>query len=266
MQRFRAAMVIVTAGLMTFVIVFTLLEVTRSEAAPVPPVGVPAPLAGTSARATDSLTASLASSTIAIGVPIAGSELLLGDVQSGDRLDVLASLPSPGDGRPVTAVVVRGATVLQPATRTDPLLLEVSAPDGLALAHLVLGGTRLGYIVWSANGGSPPQTQPLDEQAARLLLGLAAPTTQAEPPARPAPTAVEAPPATLTPVPLATSTPASARLGRVGGFLYQVQPGDTWESIAATFGRAVPELKQWNRTSADDDVLVPQTLLFIPES
>jgi hypothetical protein len=182
-------------------------------------------------------------------------------VQPGDRLDVLASLPSPGDGRPVTAVVVRGATVLAATSTSDPLLLEMSAPDAMAVAHLVLDGTRLGYIVWSANGGTPPESQPLDERTVRSLLGLAPTGNQTEPRASPSPTT----PAVPTPASTAIPASPSSTLPRYGGFLYQTQPGDTWASVASTFGLTVTELKHWNETATDLD-LNPVTLLFIPRS
>jgi hypothetical protein len=255
---------IVSAGVITFGVVFTLLQVTRSEAAPGQSIGDVSPTL-VAARAKSSLASNMVAGAVAVGVPITGSELLLRDVQPGDRLDVLASMPSPADGRPVTAVIVRGATVLEPATAGEPLLLEVSAPDAIALAHLVLGGTRLGYVVWSANGGSPPEIPPLDERTARSLLGLAPIVNQLQSQASASPTATAAPPATPTPIATLTPTPPSSTQARAGGFLYQVQPGDTWESIAGVFGLSVSELKHWNQTSADLD-LAPRTLLFIPTS
>lgn len=252
MRPSRAALLIMTVGLLTFGIVFTLLQVTRSEAAPGQvTVVAPPPTITPIIRDNNSAAAKLAAGALAVGVPISGSELLLRDVQSGDRLDVLASLPAPDDGRPVTAVVVRGATVLEPVTPNSPLLLQVSADDAMVLVHLVSSGTHLGYIVWSANGGSPAPTQPLDERTARLLLGLA-------------PTAAAASPQVVpTAASTATPTPPSLAEPRFGGFLYAVQEGDTWESIAALFGLSVAELKHWNETSADLD-LAPRTLLFIP--
>src|SRR6266571_2024113 len=265
MPRVRAGLVIVCAGVLTFGVVFTLLQVTRSEAAPGQLVQVPTPTLVPRGLAKDSLAPRVVAGTIAIGVPITGSEVLLRDVQAGDRLDVLASLPAPGDGRPITAVVVRGATVLVPASASDPLLLEMSVPDGMAVAHLVLGGTHLGYIVWSANGASPPESQPLDERTARALLGLAPPASQVEPQASPSPTAVALVQVIPTPAPTATPAPSSSAQPRFGGFLYQTQPGDTWESIASTFGLSVTELRHWNETSGDQD-LAPRTLLFIPRS
>src|SRR5260370_14306964 len=93
----RAVLVIACAGLLTFGVVFTLLQVTRSEAAPGQPVVVSTPTLAPGVLAKDSLAVKMAAGRIAIGVPITGSERLLRDVQPGDRLDVLASLPSPGD-------------------------------------------------------------------------------------------------------------------------------------------------------------------------
>jgi len=267
--RVRAGLVIVCAGVLTFGVVFTLLQVSRSEAAPGQLVIAPTPTLVLRPLAKDSAAGKMSAGTVAIGVPITGSDVLLRDVQTGDRLDVLASLPAPGDGRPVTAVVVRGATVLAAATASDPLLLQMSAPDAMAVAHLVLGGTRLGYIVWSANaiGGSPLESQPLDERTARTLLGLAPTVSQAAPHASPSPvpTASPAPQVVPTPAPTATPAPASSAPPRFGGFLYQTQPGDSWESIASTFGLSVVELQHWHDTAGDRD-LAPRTLLFIPRS
>jgi hypothetical protein len=267
MPRLRAGLVVICAGILTFGVVFTLLQVSRSEAAPGQLVIAPTPTVVLRALAKDSLAGKIGTGTVAIGVPITGSDVLLRDVQAGDRLDVLASLPAPADGRPVTAIVVRGATVLVPATPTDPLLLQMSTPDAMAVAHLVLGGTRLGYIVWSANGGSPPQSQPLDERTARSLLGLAPTANQTEPLASPSPSPTTAAVVQVIPtqVPPATPAPSSSAPPRFGGFLYQTQPGDSWESVATTFGLSVIELKHWNETSGDQD-LAPRTLLFIPRS
>jgi LysM repeat protein len=309
MRTHRAALVIVCAGLLTFGIVFALLAVGRLVAAPAPatvvvvatPDAVPTPIQPVP-RATDSLAPSLAAGHVAIGVPSAGSEPLLQGVQPGDRLDVLASLPSPDDTRPVTAVVVRGATVVRPASTSDPLLLEVSSADAVVLAHLVLGETHLSFIVWSNAGSPPAQQQPLDEQTARSLLGLPAVTTTSQPMPTPAPV-----PATPNPIAAATAVPTTylytvqpgesmdsiaARLGidagalwwvnrgdlaplaplvagsplrvpLLPGFLYQIQPGDTWDSVAATF--ALPAATLRLRNGMADDAAMPTVgLVFIP--
>jgi hypothetical protein len=247
----RAALAIVGAGLLTFGVVFTLLQVTRLAAAPSQVVAEPSPTLTQLVRATDSVATQLVDGQSAVGVPITGSEPLLRDVQPGDRLDVVASLPSPDDGRPVTGVVVRGATVLRQGTSSDPLLLEVSPEDAMTLAHLVLGGTRLGYTVWPSNGSAPIEPRPLDERAARAALGLA-------PVATLVPTAA---PTEVTP-PAPAATPLAVR---GAGFLYQAQQGDTWESVAATFSISAGLLRQWNEAPSDAG-LGPGTMLFIPRT
>jgi hypothetical protein len=164
----------VVIGVVTFGVVFTLLQVKRSDAAPgqAAVVAQPthAPLLPT--LAADSLAPALTLGRSAVGVPVVGSETLLRELQPGDRLDVYASLSSPPDGRLMTAVVVRGATVLRQSSIGEPLLLDVEARDAIVLAHVVLSGTRLGYAVWPAGGGSPAEPPPLDERTARALLGL----------------------------------------------------------------------------------------------
>jgi hypothetical protein len=243
----RAALVIISAGLLTFGLVFALLQVTRSVAAPDQSVVVSPPTPEVISAGVDSLAARIGAGQTAFGVPLAGSEPLLRDLQPGDRLDVLASLPSPDDGRPVSAVIVRGATVLRAATSGDPLMLQVSASDAIALAHLVLGGTRLSYSVWPTNGVGPPVAKPLDEQSARALLGLGPVPSDRTPRADPTPP----PPAGVAAVP------------RLGGFLYQAQPGDTWDSVAAIFSVSAAELRRVNEASPDGG-LDPWSLLFIP--
>jgi hypothetical protein len=242
----RAALVIIGAGLLTFGAVFTLLEFSPSAAAPSQLPPMPAPT--NTALATDSFAAKLHPGELAVGVPIAGAEALLRDMQPGDRLDIIASLTAASDAQSVTAVVVRGATVLRSPTATDPLLVEVSGADAMALAHLVLGGTRLSYIIWPSNGGgSVSEPRLLDERTARSLLGLAASPTAG-------PTEAAA---------VATLTPPAAQPAHGSGFLYQVQAGDTWEAIAATFGLPVALVRAWNEIAADEDP-IPGRLVFIP--
>jgi hypothetical protein len=258
---YRAAVVIIAAGLLTFGVVFTLLQVSRSDAAagsasaPPTPTAEPQP---SIARAPDSLAPRIAAGQSAVGVPIAGAESLLRDLQPGDRLDVLASLPAGQEGRPVTAVVVRGATVLRPATSTDPLLVEVPSQEAIILAHLVLGGTRLGYLVWPANGAPPPEPQPIDERTARALLGLTPVPRAPEPTATPAAAATAAP-RNATPSP----TPTAAAAASTSGFIYQAQPSDTWDSVASTFKLSPDDLRRWNEAPPDAP-LEPGTLLFVP--
>jgi spore germination protein YaaH len=66
-------------------------------------------------------------------------------------------------------------------------------------------------------------------------------------------------PVTAQSAPQATPTP----VGPASGFLYQVQPSDSWDSIAATFGVTARELRQWNEAGGDGDP-VPGSLVFIP--
>ena len=252
-------MLIALAGLLTFGVVFTLLEYGRSEAAPGKAQVAPAPDATSTPApvvAADSLAARVQAGRVALGVPITGSEVLLRDAQPGDRLDILASLTSAQDAQPVTAVVVHGATVLRPPSSSDPLLVEVQPPDAIALAHLVMGGTRLGYIVWPGGGNDPVSAEPpaLDVRSARSLLGLPVTATvvsRVEPTVPPVPTRAAQPPA-VTPEPRTGS-----------GFLYQVQTGDTWDSIAATFGLPAAQLREWNEVGSDEDPTSGR-LVFIP--
>jgi LysM repeat protein len=300
MRSSRAALVIVGVGFLTFGVVFTVLLMSQSETAP-----DSAPLAVTTAvltvgPASDSVALTMAAGQVAVGVPSVGSEPLLLSALAGDRLDVLASLPSPADSRPVTVVVVSGATVLRSATPTDPLLLEVSGPDAIVLAHLVLGGTHLAYTVWPA-GGNPPRQQPLDERTARALLGLPPLPGSSQPTAEPSPIPVP----TQTPSPIATPrsetytvqageslysvasrlgvdpgalwwanrslvdptiplvTGTSLQVPIFAGFLYQVQTGDTWDSLAALFDMPASDL--WQRNELTEDAsLVSGMLLFVP--
>lgn len=250
----RATLVIAGIGLLTFGVVFSLLEFSPSRAAPsaavvVPPVFSPTPVLQ---MAPDSLAPAVQAGHEAVGVPISGSpvEALLRDMQAGDRLDVLATFAPSDAAQPLTAVVVHGATVLRPPTSADPLLLDVTSSDAVVLAHLILGGTHLGYVVWPTNGSSLSLPPVLDERTARALLGL---------PVTPAPPAI-AP----TPTPLVVVLPTSLP-GPGSGFLYQAQPGDTWDGIARIFGISVGQLRQWNEAVGDADP-VPGRLVFIPRS
>jgi LysM repeat protein len=291
MPGYRSALVVVCVGLITFGTVFGLLQGSQSVPPPAAPTPTPAPLP--LGPSSDSPALGMVAGQTAVGVPSGGSELLLQAARPGDRLDVLASLPSPADSRPITVVVVSGATVLRPATLTDPLLLQVSGPDAMVLAHLVLGGTHLLYTVWPA-GADPQAPAPLDERTARALLGLP-PLPGA---AQPNPTPVPAPAAPALPVsytvqPGESLYSAASRLGvdagalwwanrslvdptvplvagsilqvpLFSGFLYQVQDGDTWDSVAATFGLPAADLRRRNELP-DNSALVSGMLLFIPK-
>jgi len=312
----RAGLAIVCAGLLTFVVTYALLEAvwTRAAAEPANVTNVPGPSPTPAvAVAADSLAPRIAAGDVGVGLPTAGAESLLRDVRVGDRLNVLASVAG-GDGRPVTAVVVSGATVLQPASGDGPLVLEVSAADGLALAHLVLGGTHLSYAVVPA-GATPEASAPLDAAQARARLGLrgpqatSAPTAPATAVATPVPTAAP-PPQPPQSQPTATPGPSGGYTVQPGdtvesiaaqldvdpgalwwanrsvldagplagplepgmqlavpsvrGFLYQVQPGDSWDSIGSTFNLPGTILRALNQPSGTDPP-APGALVFIPQ-
>lgn len=253
---------IIAAGVLTFGVVFSLLELAHFKPEPGQTEVTPLPrsasmLAPTPAVAVDpeSFAPRIAPGDVALGVPVGGSEALLHAVHQGDRLDIVASLASPRDGQPLTAVVVRGATVLQPPTNGDPLLVQVGQQDADMVAHLVMAGTHLGFILWPANANADPETPPvLDDRTVRAALGLLAPPT-------PAPAATAAP--------LPTSPPSSAvplaQAATDSGFLYQVQKNDTWESIAAIFGISVDAVRQWNEAT-NEAPPAPGRLVFIPRS
>ena len=62
-------------------------------------------------------------------------------------------------------------------------------------------------------------------------------------------------------VPLVAGT--NLRVPLSAGFLYQVQPGDTWDSVAATFGMPASDL--WLRNELPENAsLVSGMLLLIP--
>jgi len=245
-------LIILAVGILTFGIAFSLLEFSPSRAEPGQSVPTEPPAPTVIPVAADSLEPSIQAGNLAIGVPVAGSEALLRNVQPGDRLDIVASLTPPATGTPFTTVLVRGATVIRTSGPTDPLLVEVAAPDAVLLAHVILRGTHLGYILWPANGSfalaTPP---PIDDRTARDALGLAQPTNV------PTPTA---PATTVVPVPAPTF-----QAGPGSGFLYQVQPNDTWDGIAAIFGVPVSELRQWNEVAGQTDP-TPGSLVFIPRA
>jgi LysM repeat protein len=121
----------------------------------------------------------------------------------------------------------------------------VGAPDAVMLAHLVMDGTHLAYVLWPASATLPDATPPpLDDRAVRAALGLSTAT--------PAATTASAP---LEPTPTPT--------GPASGFLYQVQPNDTWNGIAVLFGVSADELRRWNEAIGQDDP-APGSLVFIP--
>ena len=95
MRTYRAALLIIGIGLLTFGAMFTLLQVTRSEAAPSQSAAALA-LPADNALAVSSFALRMAPGEIAVGLPSCGSEPVLRTLQPGARIDVLASLPSRG--------------------------------------------------------------------------------------------------------------------------------------------------------------------------
>jgi hypothetical protein len=232
------------AGLATFVAVYVVLQPGASRPAPVAPTAAPTPV--------NALATRLDADHVAVGLPTGSAAPLVTGLAPGARLNVLASLQDPDTGRPLTAVIARGATVIQ-ADR-EPLLVSVDPSDAIALAHLVLGGTSLSYAVWA--GGQPPaDTPPMDERTARALLGLPAPT----PTPSPEPTQ---PPATATPVPSPTPLPVrtSAAADR-----YVVQPGDTLSSIAVQLGIDRQRMHEANPNVSETEELPAGMQLVVPQ-
>lgn len=152
----RPTLVVIGVGLLTFLLVFASLDLSGATTAPDQAETAQAPAESALPIATDSVAAQVRPAGVAVGVPTGGSEPLLRNVRPGDHLDILATLPSTNNDRPITAVIVRGATVLRSAESGDPLLLEVAAPDAMELAHVVLSGTHLSYLVWSPAATPPP--------------------------------------------------------------------------------------------------------------
>ena len=107
--------------------------------------------------ARDSFSNRIAAGKVIIGVPALGQEALLLELRPGDVVNVSAILPG-GSGQTSTGgTVVDRATVLRQAGRSGaPLLLEVSAEESLALAHLIGRGARLTYALWSSGPTSSP--------------------------------------------------------------------------------------------------------------
>ncbi|HEU5326754.1 MAG: LysM peptidoglycan-binding domain-containing protein [Thermomicrobiales bacterium] len=84
-------------------------------------------------------------------------------------------------------------------------------------------------------------------------------TAPSPPPTAPPPTAPPAPTATKGPPKSATATPAQ---GTPPGKRYEIQPGDTIESIAAQFGVTVQDLIDANRLQHPDLLQVGQIMII----
>jgi LysM repeat protein len=249
-------MAIAAAGLLTFVVVYVALQLaTRPpEVQPLVPVG--------SVRAADSLSPRIGAGLVALALPLSGAEPLIRDLRPGARLNVLANVTEPGKSRQLSAVVARGATVVEALSSTTPLLVEIEPADAVVLAHLMLGGARLSGIVWQG-GVAPAEELPLDARSARALLGLPALATPTpEPTSTPPPTATPQPGPTSTALPVASPTPRPN--GPVAD-RYVVQPGDSLASVASQLGVDLDRLRVANPNLSDTEPLPPGMQLVVPQ-
>src|SRR5438034_7291040 len=139
-----ARLLIAAAGVLTFATVYFVLQFGLRQ---VPPPIIAQPTA--TPRAEQSLAMRIGVGQVAVALPVGSAQPLVAGLQPGARLNVLASVPDAATGRPLTAVVARAVTVLQPVTPSEPILVSVEPDDALVLAPLVLGGTGLTYTVWS---------------------------------------------------------------------------------------------------------------------
>jgi LysM repeat protein len=247
-------MAIAAAGLLTFVGIYVGLQVAMR-----PPEIVPvAPPTLTTDRAVDSITPRIGAGLVAVALPF-GTEPVLREVLPGARVNVLASVTEPGRTRVLSTVIARGATVVQAASMTTPVLVEVEPADAVVLAHLMLGGAPLSVAVWPGDT-APPEELPLDSRSARALLGL-----PARPTATPVPTATLVPtpiPPTSTPVPRATPAPPPS--GPLAD-RYVVQPGESLTSIASQLGVDLARLKAANPNLPDTEPLKTGMQLVVPQ-
>jgi hypothetical protein len=246
-------MAIAAAGLLTFVAVYVALQLATR-----PPDEV-APAEIAISRAADSLTPRISPGLVALALPLSGSEPVTRALRPGARLNVLANLTEPGRSRQLSAIVARGATVVQSLSSTTPLLVEIEPADAVVLAHLLLGGARLSATVWTGDV-APPEELPLDIRSARALLGLPALATPTpEPTATPVPTLL-AP--TSTPLPLASATPRPS--GPIAD-RYVVHDGQTLVSIASQLGVDLGRLRTANPNLPDTELLPPGMQLVVPQ-
>jgi hypothetical protein len=243
-------LLIAVAGLATFVVVYAVVQIGLRSPAPqsVPPP--PKPAETTATR--------LASGHVAVALPTRGAEALVRGLEPGARLNVLASMANPDTGRPLTAVVTRGATIVQPVTTSEPMLVSVEPIDAIVLAHLVLGGTQLSYAVWPG-GVAPDEVPAIDERTARALLGLPAPTPT---PVPATPTAVSTP--VPPPPPTAGPTPRPVVVSPLAD-RYVVQPAETLPSIADQLAIPVERMRAANPDVPPVGELPPGMQLVVPQ-
>jgi hypothetical protein len=249
-------MAIAAAGLLTFVGVYVGLQVAMRP----PPIAPVTPPTLTTDRAVDSITPRIGAGLVALALPF-GTEPVLRVVLPGAHVNVLASVTEPGRTRVLSTVIARGATVVQPASQTAPVLVEVEPADAVVLAHLMLGGAPLSVAVWPGDV-PPPEELPLDERSARALLGLPArPTPTPEPTATLILTATPvAPTSTPVPQPTPTAQPSGPPADR-----YVVQPGETLTSIADQLGVDLGRLRTVNPNLPDTEPLETGMQLVVPQ-
>lgn len=142
------ALVAIGVGVLCFGLAFLILAFIQAR--DVPDATLPPEAGGIRPQA--SLAERIASDKVAVGVPSSAQDVLLSETRPGDRLDIIALLGGRPGEAPLTAVVVRGATVLSAPTGNQggPALLEVSPEEAVVLGHLTQGGVRLTYALWSS--------------------------------------------------------------------------------------------------------------------
>jgi hypothetical protein len=103
------------------------------------------------------LVSSIPTNSVAISTPVFGAQAMMAEVQVGDRMDIVALLPTRGDTPAHAAVVVRGARVLaRPAAQSGaPIVFAVTPDESIVVTHLVQSGVSLTYSLWSTAGAPP---------------------------------------------------------------------------------------------------------------
>lgn len=136
------------------------------------------------AATTDAIGATLAGKHRAIAVPLDAARGMIGEIESGDRVDVLAGFNivggtgAGGQGRPVVKVIKQNALVLEApadtgtvaaANQTANVVLRVNRDEAAQLAWAVDNGKV--WVVLRPRAGAAPTT-PGVVTAESLLLGV----------------------------------------------------------------------------------------------
>jgi Flp pilus assembly protein CpaB len=136
------------------------------------------------AGTTDAIGAKLAGKHRAIAVPLDAARGLVGRIEPGDRVDVLAGFnvlgnTAGGQGRPVVKVMMQDALVLDApaqtaaglaaANQTANVVLRVSRDQATEIAWAVDNGTF--WLVLRPRAGAPP-TKPGVATAESVLTGV----------------------------------------------------------------------------------------------